>query len=392
MGEGDKEMRQLQWQVTSGKWLVFVFLLLLSTIHYPLSTAFADCFPMWRGTTLFTFGDSITESIQASDDAHKYPSIIANEAGWQLTNLATGGEITPKSNDNIFGTNIANKTNVIWMPGLNDLRWYGLNQGAISTFKDLVLSGLVWLSIPEADKIESDEPGWTFEGNWTQLRIYTANLGTAYATQPGEKASITVEGDVIYLGYINRYWYSDCTLFEVRIDGISQGNVDPCTITVPSFAPKFLVMVKRYSGLTNDDHLVEVIHTGEAGKLTHISFIATNGKVNVNYPNVFLGSAIRMTSTGYGYGGGTNWNQGSDEAVAVWNDAAREVAETLIVDGLKIKAVDSSSVYIPTEHVGADDIHPSDLGYQIIAEKFIEEIKNYTCYQLRQACCCLESP
>lgn len=85
----------------------------------------------------------------------------------------------------------------------------------------------------------------------------------------------------------------------------------------------------------------------------------------------YVGNCLRMTTESYTLYG-PDWNKGSDKAVALYNEAIKQVVDQVSSEGFNIKHVDASSVYDPYRQVSlTTGVHPNDEGHRNIAIAFI---------------------
>lgn len=100
---------------------------------------------------IYSFGDSITDgSTFIPDPVNKYGYIYALEArlGWTVYNYAVGGTRIEDSTQtaNMSSIKAKRKDRIVWLTGYNDMRFYGNDSGAISTYGGRLSSWLTVLS------------------------------------------------------------------------------------------------------------------------------------------------------------------------------------------------------------------------------------------------------
>jgi hypothetical protein len=330
----------------------------------PLLTADAS-------TAATVFGDSLGSYVgSGSAPANTYPAIVSAWTGWTMTHSNVAGvEMQDTSHlAPIASATITPASRSLWLVGYNDMRHGGTDATALALFEHGLLWGGSCLAIPATSKVTGQGGAVTYVGTWSNMAFY--GVGKSTTTQ-GATATFTTTGSVIYLGMAQT---ATGGTFSVTVDGVSAGTFS-CNWTTNgadhtggntiAYGPNLI----RLSGYSPGTHTVVITVTSSGSP---VYFVWGGGNGSGRGARVYVGNCLKMTVTGYGLG--TPFDAGSDEAVTAYNASIAENVATLAGDGLGVFLVNASAHYVPASHQGGDNIHPSETGHARIAAAFLRVI------------------
>lgn len=328
------------------------------------------------------FGDSITFGALATSTALSYRGRIETATGWTLANQGLGGrEFGQILTEAIYPTTTALNDAYTLLPGFNDFRRNGTAALGLGTFRRGLTAALLWLAIPHDQKITAQSARVSAAGTWANAALYGTTLGKSSSTQTSTLTA-TLYGTSIYIGYTNRAGLANGGTFTVSIDGVVYATVDTnvgqtgiVTVLVPSPA-QFWPEAARFGGLAPGPHTVVLTVTSASGTV-NIDWLGSNdGAGLVDWPQVFVGTTLRMSTAGYTASSNASFNVGSETASALFAAEVRSAAHGLAADGLHVWLVDTALAFNPSiaANLDADNIHPTDTGHARLAEAFLEAI------------------
>jgi lysophospholipase L1-like esterase len=320
------------------------------------------------GTRATCFGDSITVGVGASDNQFAYANVIARRNGWTLTNLAQSGTELADQVLPIYSESVAEDANYFILAGFNDMRQFGTDNEALSSYRNGLSAAMAWLAIPEAVKTLATADNVAYTGLWGPSPALAA-LGKSSAQQ-GATAVFSIDGSAIYIGTTAEFGGTGA--FSVAVDNVVQGTWSAASARLPASGFPYIPFLVRLSGLSAGRHTVVLTVTSAAGNV-FFDWAAGLDPLPAVRPFVYLGNTLRMTAAGYTLTINPGMPaKGSDAAVALYNDAARSVCDALSADGLHVLYVDASASYIPAADASTlDEVHPNDQGMAKIAAAFV---------------------
>lgn len=329
--------------------------------------------PLYSGTAVTAFGDSITFGTAASTPALAWPGLVSSAAGWALTNLAVATkEIPDIAADQVYATQVVDGGNYMGLYGLNDYDNAGGSLNAnLTSYMNALRAALIWQAIPETKKILGNNVAITYGSGWSNNTTYGRATGKKTTTN-GTTATVTLYGTAIYIGFA----IDTATpggVFSVTVDGVDYGAVDTSVGLVPAVSGKTLwPNVRRIGGLINGQHTVVVTIVG-AGKPVYLDFFASNEKSTyLAAPRVWVGNSLRHGESLY-----PNPPLATDTIVTEYNIVSQRICGELAADGLEVAYVDASNQFNPditAERGAGDPVHPSDIGHANIAKAFLAVI------------------
>jgi lysophospholipase L1-like esterase len=333
--------------------------------------------PPLHGTTLRAFGDSFTVGYQASDDDHKWTNIVAAKTGWTLTNSGNGGSQLADVEEThaIYQTRVQPDDNFALLTGFNDYRLIGTDAIRQQHYEDNLAAVAAWLTIPESRKIRAQSSAVAYTGSWVDAPAYGGGL-TRASNIKGSTATAQVWGKTIYIGMTRITDGTQYATYSITVDGVAAAAGD-CAATRNTYRgqayyPFLIRLPQNREGI----HTVAVTVSRSVNDgYAYLDWIAGLPERAVSpEPTLLLGNACRMTPSGYANPQNAPFTVGSDEVAAQFNRRIREVALNLASDRLDCVWADVSRAFDPSIHVGPDNLHPNDLGYQAIASAFLDPL------------------
>ena len=313
------------------------------------------------------FGNSVTVGVGASVSDSNYVSRIAARTGWTITNKGINGNELANFFANMYGITVGANYSSTSLLGYNDMTHFGDGDSSLTCFRRMIYSAMVWLSVPRANMVLAQSGSVTYAGTWSNLGTYGGAM-TKYSNTNGSTATFSLTGTTIFIDILQSF--TETRKINVTIDGVNKGSFDGNDFTRPRVSIGYAPYLLRFTGLSNSAHTVVLTIENGTGYAYFNWATATNG-TNL-YPTTYsyLGNCIKMNAAGYatvqaGFG------NGSDAAVNRYNQIMDTCVRNLSADGLNVKLVDVCSAYNTTTDVGADNIHPNDLGYRHIATSFL---------------------
>lgn len=285
--------------------------------------------------------------------------------GWSSTMLHEPGEAAA-----ILNTAVGDTAVSTLLPGLNNVRYFGMNAAALRMYKNTLYALAAWLTIPDSKKIKARGSGIIYTGQWGDLPTYNANLGRFTITR-GSTASAMVYGETIYVQ--SEQFSVNGGSFTISIDSAVHGPYSATGTQVGGMSKlTYNPYGLRFSGLPSGPHSVVFTATG-TGEVALDWIAVLSGRLKRTGPWLFLGNTVRLPKASYALY--PPFNKGSDAAVEAYNLATKQVAADLASDHLGLVYVDASAVYDPDNGIdlnpAADRIHPANAGYARIADAFI---------------------
>jgi hypothetical protein len=303
------------------------------------------------------YGDSITVGTGASVDANCWQELVEAYTSYTENNDAVGATRLYQQYSQFTNVAYTNDSITMALLGYNDMRYFGTNAGALTTYGHAIYSALAIAGLPSSSIYEADNVNITYTGSWGNATPYTG-INTKYSGTAGSTATATLTGSTVYVDTIQYAGYS--TGLQVSIDGVSKGTFYNSSAT--DVSPYLL----RFTGLTNAAHTVVCTVVGGAG-YTYINWMgASDGSPDGG--TVYVAGSIKMQT----YSSYAPYNNGSDAAVTSYNSLIQTAVTDLVADGLDIIYVDVNSYFVvATDFTGGDGVHPNDTGHDHIADAFI---------------------
>jgi lysophospholipase L1-like esterase len=296
------------------------------------------------------FGDSITVGVGASLISKAYAALLIATLGVGADNTAVSGAMVPDQATHVYSSAIASNDTATIMLGTNDERIYQSNVTKQEFFK----SGLAALTVYASSNTTKALTSGTYTGTWTNTVAY--GIGK-HSNVNGSKLNFSVNGPVIYIGYIKQI--NNGGQFTVKVDGVLTGTYN-CTgvgiTTAKGLA--YGTQLLRIAGLANTSHTVEI---------EVVSSTATANRVYIDWwGGVSARNAVYVANIPYAT---TYVSGGSDANVDAYNADIAAIVTELSGDGLNVNLVNVNSVL--TDFDMADEYHPNNAGHQKIADKFL---------------------
>lgn len=308
---------------------------------------------------MYSFGDSF---VKGEAVAFPFPVQIAKAKNLPITNYGLNGSQITDVADYAYTQNISPSDISILSVGVNDARTGLGNQVKLSWFGLIYKAITAFLAIPNTSKIFANNSTVVCSGPWIDglwgFGKFTNGIGA--------KASFQIEGSTLYIGLVASDTWGGT--FSITVDGIVK-EVGTCagdgkikTVLGRVWTP-FLI---RIPNLTPGVHTVEITNTSSGGANNYIGFDWAASPCTA--ASVFSSEISKLTQSGY------NMYGGSDIQVDCYNRIIGQVIGELYSDGLSTYLV-ASPINQNTDL--ADSLHPTQTGYQKIANAFLSEMKNF---------------
>lgn len=302
---------------------------------------------------LVVFGDSIAAAAGASSPANGFASKLAAALGATLVNNGVSTAMAIDQGTQLFNTVLAADDIPADDFGTNDQAKYDTDPAKRACWVNCIRAFMVRGASGATNATPAN--GVSFSGAWNNGYAY----GTYGATAAGAKATFSISGESVALGFLQQF--NNSSTFRVRIDGIDKGvfaiGGDVRTLLGSAFGPMCLAFGDLGSGV----HSVEV-ETLSASP-TSVAFFQWFSAMTPR--NKYLTFNIPH-AVNYTYGG-------SDANVDAYNAAKLALRDELTGMGLDIVLADVCSVL--TSANMADDVHPNNSGHQIYADKGLAAIQ-----------------
>ena len=294
------------------------------------------------------FGDSITAGAGASVQANCYVNLLNTMLGLVIDNTGVSTAMAIDECSVLYSKNtvLGDKSTVMF--GTNDQAKYNGDVVKKSNFIDCLRAYGIWLACDS--KLATPANGVTFTGAWSNGYAWSCYASTVV----GDKATFSVTGTTISLGFIRQY--SNIGVFKVKIDGVDKGNFNIGGDVRTILGAAYGAMALSFGGLTAGSHAVEisVVSGGTNGQVYFHWFSGTNAKAKVVFGNI-------PHAIAYTYGG-------SNANVDAYNTAIANLAIELSGYGLDVSMVNIVGALVPTDMY--DNVHPNNSGHQKIANLF----------------------
>ena len=319
-------------------------------------------------TTLYTYGDSITQGALASSSSQYYPQILAKVLGYTLSNQGVNGSVLEEDGqiDAIYAQPVSTTTVATLLTGYNNHRYYGTGTTRLDTFKQALPAALAYLAIPDTNKVFAS--AFSTTGSWSATTTYATTTGRFTRTQ-GSTASTVLFGNTIYIAGTRGYT-SDTGSVSVTVDGVYRGSYS-CSGVASSFNDdrRYAPFMMRIGNLSNGQHSVTI--TSETSGYCEINWAAGNANNAVDgTPAVYVGGALRQTDTQYE----NNSPTGSIQSNRMYTEVIEGTAKLLAADGLNVVYVEAEKMFDPATMMSYDQVHPSALGHAAIADAFLDKM------------------
>ncbi|KAA8555108.1 hypothetical protein [Pseudomonas marginalis] len=291
--------------------------------------------------TLFAFGDSITAFAGATSAAKAFISQLALALGLSLDNSGVSTAMCIDQGAALIQKTPAAGDMASIAFGTNDQAKYDVDPAKRGYYIDCLRSYAVRM----ASGVKNATPanGVTFTGSYGSGYAY----GTYGLSSAGSKASVSVAGTSVALGFLRQY--NNSGTFRVKIDGVDKGTFaiggDVRTLLGASFGP----MALQFSGLSAGTHSVELeVVSADAQNVVFFQWYSAmqpkNKVVIYNIPH----------ARAYTYGG-------SDANVDNYNADIASLVTSLSAAGLPVYLADVNSVMTSADF--NDNVHPNDYGH-----------------------------
>lgn len=321
------------------------------------------------GSSLITFGDSITYGSAASDTNHRYANIVNSKIGGTLYNQAVSGTGMANQSRNAFPIiPIKNSAVVSVMAGFNDL----LREGAASfnkiesNLRAFITNALLVDAVPAS--ICRSNGTWVSAGssdggkaiNFGGNGLYTTG-GTSNYLEWDFFGETLVVGSWTTTSGANGGTYKD---FDISIDGGTPVTFFANGATNDAY-PATNYNTKVLLNLGYGKHTVRV-SPKSSGAYTIIDYFGTLSAPGATAP-VLVAEIPSMTTWTY------NGNTLSPTTLADANTLIASVVSEF--SAWPVRLVPTNSFYTPgAGYTSADGQHPSDGGMAQIASAFMSQI------------------
>lgn len=331
---------------------------------------------VYKGTTLFTIGDSIAFG---AGGVNPFPLIIGTDATWTVNNTnAVPGAGTSDSQQAVDGATITTATNSVFEIGTNDMDAYWANAGNAANatlaqvYKQAAQYEVAELAIPNGNRFGGNSGSITLTGVWTNFPAHApamqSSLGTASWSTPGGRA-IYVNTELV-VGNLGTFTLTvDGTPLGITYNCFSSQNI---TSLLGSTIVPQMIRIDNILGvpLTDIPHTVVLTITSanDASHLVYLNWVGWSiGQRNLVGPNVFVNGITKKTAGGYVTFGSNDAN------TATYNQIIRDNVQLLSNDGLNVTFVDNANI-LTASMLQADGLHPNQTGQNLMAVNNEEEI------------------
>jgi hypothetical protein len=340
------------------------------------------------GASLITFGDSITKGDFFGITG--YAAQVATAKGWtggQFQNSAVNGSMAPDTWGQVYPITVSSSSDqaFIYSDGFNDAHVYGPDLQYQDYFRNAHLAALLWLSIPDAQKIRATDSSITYAGAWTTQTNPLYGLGSAYPQKFSNTNASTVTktftgGRTIFVGITRQTTVTGT--FTVTIDGVVKGSYSAQAPTGGSsgtgsaqtanglnYGPQVLC----FTGLEDKAHTVILTVTSGTGGANFVYFdwiAATNGIQSVGGPRLYVGGITKPQSALFSSGGVVS-PSASETVDSIYDAIIRTNAELMRAWGFSTTFVDVRPGFIPATMVQGDGIHPNQTGYDYMTGVYL---------------------
>lgn len=315
------------------------------------------------GTVLESFGDSI---VKGEAVTNPFPALVATDQGWTQTNRGINSAETHDAAKPLYATAIGDTENVIVACGINNMRVSAGAAAKLKYFQESHAALVAFAAIPDSKKLMATDAAITYTGTWASNDTYANGVDNKYSITQGDAASFTVSGSVIYIGLT--MVETKTGQAKVTVDGVDKGTYSCAapgitTTLGQAFGPKLVRIVLPQGGR----HDVTLTITSATGANNNVFVDWVAGNEDAAGSKVYVGNITYMNAAGYvTYGG-------SEAYTDTYNLAIYENCALLANDGLYVHVVDVNSVIDPLTDL-ADNIHPTQAGYNKIANEYIAVI------------------
>lgn len=310
------------------------------------------------GTVGRAIGDSITKGGAV---ANPFPALLAAAMGWTMVNSGIDGAQTHDAAVPLYATTVGARDNITVAAGINNMRVSAGSATKLRYFRQSHAALVAFAAIPDSKKIRATDARITYAGTWANNNTYSGTT-SKYSITQGSTATFEVSGSVVYIG--TTMTETSVGQFKVTVDGVDKGVYSGAAagITTPlgqAFGPRLVRIPLPQGGR----HTVVITVTSATAANNNVFVDWVAGNETASGPKVYVGNITYMDATGYGiYGGSTSLTD-------TYNRTIRENCIDLANDGLSVFYVDSNAVINPATDL-ADHLHPTQAGYQDIADAF----------------------
>jgi hypothetical protein len=331
------------------------------------------------GGRLFSYGDSFTQSVQATSLAHGYINIFSNANGMTLSNQSVSARGAYQAAINcITNFDLYSLHESTTLFGFNDVR---RNGSAAATFNK-INAAINVIAATSFTKFSIAASGVTSSGSWSNYTAITSRsvqkLGgnARYSSDAGNTLSYTTTeatNNIIIGCFGSDGIVVDYGRFTVKVDGvikatyIANGQTDGVSdgVSPNTIMPNVLII----DGLPSSIHTVLI--TLLDSKVTPIDYVGYMRQPS-QCQGVLVGSIPRMNAAGYAISPSLANNTVIDAAKV----SMRNNISAFSQYGRNVLFIDVDKYYIPTTCVGVDLIHPNDFGFQRLAQAFQSGIQS----------------
>jgi hypothetical protein len=271
----------------------------------------------------------------------------------------------------ILGTTISSSSISTELCCVNDMR-NNLNASQQLAWRNAVEAALLWLAVPDWQKIKADCSVVTCTGSWTPPMYGWAQTNALQTTSAGDSVAFSIYGASVY---VVTFWQADNTsTYTVTIDGVTSPTISTATGAYQTILggvfQDYGPQITRSYGSDEQTHTVTVTCTSaDSNDPCYFLFATATGPLpptTTLRPLVLAGNTIRFTAAGYSAFGG------SDTLVAQFNAHLKDAVHELASDGLHVVLVDAARYYKPGgANTQSDGVHPTGTGDAFIARAFV---------------------
>lgn len=292
------------------------------------------------------FGDSITAGMSAAPQSMGWVqrfmpinSAVPSAQAADISNYVLGAVIDENKKYSVF-------------IGANDIYRYGNNGIKKTHFERCLTGAIAWLTFPQ--KVSGRN--MIKSGNWWNATVN--NVGIACSAQ-GNTAKATVYGDKIYIGYLIQDHPQTTGTADIKIDGVVVGQINCSGAGMTTNLNASWGHAASCFEVAPGEHEIEIIVTS-SGSFFYVNWVAGNQQ---NKAKVFVSNILKWKPNGY-------LINGFSPSIT---DDYNNIISNVISKFDEVALVDNHSLIDPAQHL-ADNVHPNNLGHEIIHNNFKEII------------------
>jgi len=322
------------------------------------------------GGTFYGFGDSFTQSQQATNANFGYINIFAGKNAMTLSNQSVSARGAYQAAINAlinYPLYASNECTMLF--GFNDVRRNGSASSTLNKINSAInsITAGAWMEFSVAASAVTNTGTWSNYTAITSRSVQKLSGNARQSSTSGNTLSYTTltASTNLVIGCYGSNATTDYGRFTVTIDGTLAGTYTASGKSdgVSDGANGNTIIPDAFiiDGLSNQTHTVVI--TLLDNKVTPIDYIGYL-RTPASCQGVFVMSIPRMNAAGYAIAPASANNSVIDAAKITM----KSNCSALSITGRNVVFIDVDQYYNPVTCVGADFIHPNNLGYSKLAE------------------------